>query len=193
MITRGIIKPSNENVAVKTAEAVTDNILPIIISSEEILVEIKVSIVPLSFSPAPKSIAGYIEPVITYITKKKARIPPKIDPAASFSVVRSSSNISIGLINSSSKSKLESRSDLSSFSKLSIISSARLLACEKVSIFFEYIVIFELTFLFRFSSKPSSTAMPISESPSLTESTISCIAPYLVIFSLSDSSNLFSS
>ena len=107
--------------------------------------------------------------------------------------MRSSSNISIGLINSSSKSKLESRSDLSSFSKLSIISSARLLACEKVSIFFEYIVIFELTFLSRFCSKPSSTAMPISESPSLTESTISCIAPYLVIFSLSDSSNLFSS
>ena len=73
-----MIKPSNENVAVKTAEAVTDNILPIIISSEDILVEIRVSIGPLSFSPDPKSIAGYIEPVITYITKKKARIPPKI-------------------------------------------------------------------------------------------------------------------
>ena len=51
MITRGIIKPSNENVAVKTAEAVTDNILPIIISSEEILVEIMESYQNFSKNP----------------------------------------------------------------------------------------------------------------------------------------------
>ena len=65
-------------------------------STDEIFVDIRVSIVPLSFSPAPKSIAGYIAPLITYITKKKASKAPKIDPADSSSVVRSSSLIVIG-------------------------------------------------------------------------------------------------
>ena len=59
-------------------------------------VEIRVSMVPLSFSPAPKSIAGYIEPLITYITKNKANNAPNIDPADSSSVVKSSSFIVIG-------------------------------------------------------------------------------------------------
>ena len=66
-------------------------------STDEIFVDISVSIVPLSFSPAPKSIAGYIDPLITYITKNKANIAPNIDPADSSSVVKSSSSIVIGL------------------------------------------------------------------------------------------------
>ena len=60
-------------------------------------VEIRVSMVPLSFSPAPKSIAGYMKPLITYITKNKANIAPNIEPADSSSVVKSSSSIVIGL------------------------------------------------------------------------------------------------
>ena len=60
-------------------------------------VEIRVSMVPL-FSPAPKSIAGYIEPLITYITKNRANNAPNIDPADSSSVVKSSSFIVIGFI-----------------------------------------------------------------------------------------------
>ena len=74
MIVRGTANPSIENVAVNTAEVVTDNIFPIMISTDEMLVEIRVSIVPLSFSPAPRSIAGYIAPLITYITKNNANI-----------------------------------------------------------------------------------------------------------------------
>ena len=66
------------------------------ISTEEMFVDISVSMVPLSFSPAPRSIAGYMEPLITYITKKRASKAPKIDPADSSSVVRSSSFIVIG-------------------------------------------------------------------------------------------------
>ena len=58
MITIGMAKPSIEKVAVRTAEVVTESIFPIIMSTEEILVDINVSIVPLSFSPAPKSTAG---------------------------------------------------------------------------------------------------------------------------------------
>ena len=61
-ISSGTINPSVENIAVMTADPVIANILPIIISNEEILVEINVSIVPRSFSPAPRSMAGYIEP-----------------------------------------------------------------------------------------------------------------------------------
>ena len=64
-------------------------------------------------------------------------MPPKIDPAASFSVVRSSSSILIGLMKSSSRSRLDRRLARSSFSKLSITSSAKLFACENVSIFFD--------------------------------------------------------
>ena len=52
-IINGIIKPSVENTAVITAESVIENILPMIISTEEIFVEIKVSIVPLSFPLLP--------------------------------------------------------------------------------------------------------------------------------------------
>ena len=101
-IINGIIKPSVENTAVITAESVIENILPMIISTEEIFVEIKVSIVPLSFSPAPISMAGYIDPCSTYAIKRKAIRAPINVPANSSSVVKSSSSKLIGFKTDSS-------------------------------------------------------------------------------------------
>ena len=107
-----MINPSVENIAVITAERVIENIFPIIISTVDMFVETSVSIVPRSFSPAPRSIAGYIEPVKIYAMNINATKAPTKVPANSSSVVRSSSITFIGSMKSSSKFSSVSLSSL---------------------------------------------------------------------------------
>ena len=75
-----INKPNKEQLAANIPESTTTIILPNKIFQRATGVVRRVSIVPLSFSPVKRSIAGYIHPIKPKAIKIYGKKPPAIFP-----------------------------------------------------------------------------------------------------------------